>query len=263
MTKHPPGTAQKRFAAHAHQDPAEVAELDRDHPALVENRTLFPSRVFDDPPRILVSGHNSRKIGKMVTKGEWKGMPIYTLTLEERATCDPNCWIRASCYGTGMPFARRVRNSYKFECDLVGEVADLAKDHPQGFVVRLHVLGDFYSVRYVEIWRQLLEYVPALHVFGYTNRSDEIADAVAAMNWQFRGRCLIRYSRPYPTQGGATVIEYMPAGSRCAEGLVCPVEQAKTTSCGECGLCWAPAARDECIVFVKHGPTWSGRGHKR
>ena len=31
-------------------------------------------------------------------------------------------------------------------------VADLNKNHPEGFAVRLHVLGDFYNENYVIFW---------------------------------------------------------------------------------------------------------------
>ena len=57
--------------------------------------------------------------------------------------------------------------------------------HVNGFAVRLHNLGDFYSVEYVELWRKLLERHPALHVWGYSARwqveSDPIAAALASL----------------------------------------------------------------------------------
>jgi hypothetical protein len=54
---------------------------------------MFPSRVFDpdEVQRVLKDGHQSRKIGKFVTKGKMRGFPIFTLTLEERATCPRSC----------------------------------------------------------------------------------------------------------------------------------------------------------------------------
>ena len=36
-------------------------------------------------------------------------------------------------------------------------VMEPAVKHVNGFAVRLHNLGDFYSVEYVELWRKLLE----------------------------------------------------------------------------------------------------------
>jgi hypothetical protein len=38
-------------------------------------------------PHVLVSGHNNAKIGRDVRKGPLRGYWIYTLSLEERATC--------------------------------------------------------------------------------------------------------------------------------------------------------------------------------
>jgi hypothetical protein len=51
------------------------------------------------------------------------------------------------------------------------EVARHAEENPLGFAVRLHVLGDFYSVEYVGLWRQLVEQHSALHVWGYIPRA--------------------------------------------------------------------------------------------
>ena len=56
------------------------------------------------------------------------------------------------------------------------EVALLDIDHPNGFAVRLHNLGDFYSLQYVALWRRLLARHPALHVWGYSARHDERSD---------------------------------------------------------------------------------------
>lgn len=80
------------------------------HPALVEGRTIFPSTVVApaDSPRLLVSGTNQRKIGRIVSKGRWKGFPLYTLTLEERATCWPSarpCTSSASPRAIGIPIS--------------------------------------------------------------------------------------------------------------------------------------------------------------
>jgi hypothetical protein len=64
--------------------------------------------------------------------------------------------------------------------------------------VRLHNLGDFYSVGYVELWRTLLERHAALHCFGFTARidsvDDEIAYAVARLVKDRWPRFAIRFS---------------------------------------------------------------------
>jgi hypothetical protein len=85
--------------------------LNASHPAILDARTIFPTTVNEvgHPrlKRLLKGGENSRKIGKTVTKGKLKGFPIFTLTLEERATCPRTCEVFDSCYGNGMPYAQR------------------------------------------------------------------------------------------------------------------------------------------------------------
>ena len=259
--------AQKRHAAFA-IDPTRVLALKPTHPAIQEKRAIFPTRVFspDEVPRILISGHNSRKTGRKVTKGPWAGLPIFTLTLEERATCPASCFMFRSCYGNGMPYARRVKHGPRFECELIKEVVWLGQKNPRGLVIRLHVLGDFYSPFYVSIWAELLDLLPALRIYGYTSRNQAgsaedaaIALAIAGVNDCFPERCAIRFSSPLPGPMGATVIDRMPASARVEEGIVCPAELDKTSCCGDCGLCWSPTMRDETIVFIKHGNPLSGR----
>ena len=94
----------------------------------------------------LKSGENSAKIGGLIVKGRWRGFPVYTLTLEERATCPRTCHHWRSCFGNGTHLADRIAAGANLEWRLEREVALLDIDHPRGFVVRLHVLGDFYSV---------------------------------------------------------------------------------------------------------------------
>ena len=63
------------------------------HPAVRAGRTIFASRVYapDEVARVLKDGHQSRKIGRTIAKGHRRGWPIFTLTLEERATCPRSC----------------------------------------------------------------------------------------------------------------------------------------------------------------------------
>src|SRR5262249_32616397 len=145
--------------------------LNPDHPALSEARTIFPTTVASpwDADRLLVSGHNNRKLGAHVTKGEWKGFPIYHLTLEERASCPRSCLRWADCYGNAVHMARRHdHRGDNFLDFLRAELWMLARANRDGFVVRLHTLGDFYSMDYVAFWAEMIDTLPMLHVFGYT-----------------------------------------------------------------------------------------------
>lgn len=247
----------RRFTDVKPLDPENVNGLAADHPAVSEGRTLFPTTVVEpeDSPRLLVSGANSRKIGDRVVKGEWSGMPIYTLTLEERASCPKTCFHWRTCFGNGMPLARRHRHGPELIDYLRGELTDLQEEHPKGFVVRLHVLGDFWSVGYVEAWAQFLAAFPALRVFGYTAhpRGSEIGAEIKRLTDTQWDRFAIRFSDAEPKPQGATTIFRKAEGDNVSEGIVCPAQTGKTDCCGTCGLCWSDAAKDKTIVFMAHG----------
>src|SRR5262249_51154116 len=141
------------------------------HPAVLAGRTVYPTTVRPplrraDAPSVLKSAVNNRKIGGEILKGGWKGFPAYTLTLEERATCPTTCWHWRSCYPNKMHWAQRWQAGPDLEWRLEREVALLDIEHLDGFAVRLHEFGDFYSVEYVELWGKLLERYPGLHVWG-------------------------------------------------------------------------------------------------
>jgi len=117
-----------------------------------EHRTRFPSRVRDFAEFPLKSGENNKKLGRIITKGKWAGFPIYSLTLEERATCPTSCKQWSICYGNTMPFALRMRWSSVMEKSVSKQLTLLQRKYPKGFVIRLHVLGDFLSEEYAQWW---------------------------------------------------------------------------------------------------------------
>lgn len=228
------------------------------HPAVREGRTLFPAmrRSVAQAGRLLIPGDNRTKLGRRVHKGAWRGMPIHSLTLEERATCPADCAVWAACYGNGSHWSKRVDHlDPAFAPTLRREIASLAAKHPGGYVVRLHQLGDFFSTGYVTLWRRALERHPALRLFGYTARRPDspIGRRVADdLNLMFPGRCLIRFSgQPGPL--GAVTIWRHTDERVVPEGIVCPHQRGVVPTCGACALCWAPAAADKTIVFIGHG----------
>lgn len=257
--------SERRFTDKPDLHPESVMALPDDHPAMVENRTLFPSTVVtvmeDEPDRLLVSGRNNRKIGATVEKGKFKGYGIYCLSLEERATCPVDCEARAICYGNGMQLGRRHRigDPDVFFDRLGMEIAELLDQH-EGLLIRLHVLGDFPSVEYVSFWKEVLDEHPNVACYGYTHRSpanwggDEIGDAIEAVKDAHLERFRIRWSSPVARADGAVILDKVPAGPRGDNReLVCPAQTDATACCATCGLCWEAAAMRECIGFVKHG----------
>ena len=71
--------------------------LRANHPALEYGVTIHPKTVKplnDYTSRLLKPASGNAKLGagsNVVTKGKWSGMPMYTLTLEERSTCSRTC----------------------------------------------------------------------------------------------------------------------------------------------------------------------------
>ncbi|MDR3436387.1 hypothetical protein [Telmatospirillum sp.] len=206
--------------------------------------TNFPStvRVPDDDTRVLKPGAWNRKLGAKVTKGAWASMPIYCLTLEERKTCPSTCENWACCYGNHMPFAHRFEHGAELEDRLDTELAVLQLFHPRGFVVRLHVLGDFYSAEYVERWAEWLDRFPALHAYGYSAWLPDtaIGEALAEIH---SDRFVVRTSG-IDTK---TVTDWSPDDR--ASGIRCPVQMDKAVSCGSCALCWST---DKVVIFKVH-----------
>lgn len=228
-----PDKAYRRFTDH--KEPGKrIIVLPDDHAAVLEHRTLFPSRVTHPDEarggRLLKSGMHSRKLGSRVVKGRWKGMPIFSLTLEERATCPSTCENWKSCYGNKMRWSERYEPGDALERKLGQELRTLSEKYPQGFVVRLHVLGDFYSVSYVAAWASWMQMFPELHVFGYTARefSDDIGAALGSIRCHFPDRWFVRWSN----RDKDTWLSTGPSG------IVCPAMTGASECCGTCGLCW-------------------------
>lgn len=223
-------------------------------PAFVEEgRTKFGSRVLsvDDQPSLLVSGHANVKIGRDVRKGKFRGYWIYTLALEERATCPRSCEHWQSCYGNNMPFAKRVDHTDpKFLPALEAEIERLLDKHRKtGILVRLHALGDFYSVDYLMFWRRMLIKHPRLAIYGYTARLPEtpIGREIVIMLVSFKSRFAMRFSN-----GGAGVsstVTIMDPADRPDDAFVCPEQTGQTRCCATCGACWSTFKN---VAFLQH-----------
>ena len=134
----------------------------------------------------------------------------------------------------------------ELETSLWGELAELQRKHPGGFLVRLHVLGDFYSLGYVELWKRALAAFPALHVWGFTAHlpASEIGSALIAMTCDW-DRFAIRFSG-IDTPFKASILE---GDSQHGYGIPCPAQTGATDCCATCALCWNSKRS---ISFARH-----------
>lgn len=224
----------------------------------IQNRTTRQPRSITSAKHskaVLVSGFENRKLGRTVLKGKLAGLPIYHVTLVERATCPPTCSMWNDCYGNNMAFARR----HILDAELIKRLdveLDMAAARHGAFLVRLHTLGDFgkdeiEGIPYVRFWRDKMREICGMHLFGFTAhaRDSAVGQAIMGINREFSDRCRIRFSGTESDDGfGAVVIE-SEADSR---HVVCPWETErakKPKDCGSCGLCWSMRPT---VEFVRH-----------
>jgi hypothetical protein len=220
--------------------------LRAEHAALSQAITIHKKTVrmvSDYEHRLLKPVSYNDKLGngsKTITKGAWKGFPVYSLTLEERSTCSRTCQQWANCFGNNMAFAHRIKpdDPDLLMLRLSDELAHLSSIHPEGFVVRLHILGDFFSAAYAQFWVDALLEYPALRVFGYTHRSEQDIMDVIRSGLQ-NSRAWIRFS----DKGG------IMSANVNGEGIQCPEQTGKTQSCMTCALCWSTTKP---IAFKEH-----------
>lgn len=213
--------------------------------------TRFKTRVLQPNDNMLVSGHSNVKIGRDVRKGRFIGYWIYTLSLEERATCPSTCQYWTTCYSNSMPFAKRLdHNHLEFLSRLEANIKRLLSTRGRkGILIRLHALGDFYSVEYVAFWNRMLREHANLAVYGYTARSrdSEIGIHIQALKMAHDRRAAIRWSC-----GGAAVdctVDIEHADDCPPDAFVCPEQTNKTRACATCGACWTG---DKNVAFIAH-----------
>ncbi len=194
---------------------------------------------------MLKRGKQNKKLGDKISVKMWKGMTMYSLTLEERATCPTDCEQWDNCYGDNMPFAHRFDHTAPdFIATLEQQLYLLNKKHTEGFVVRLHVLGDFYNSKYVSAWETWLNKFNNLNIFGYTHHrlSSQLGTDIDKLNQKYTNRFRIRFSDDTTTDFSAHVNDY-------SKGIMCPEQEGKTDSCATCGYCWSS---EQPVIFIEH-----------
>lgn len=225
--------------------------------AVRAGRSFFWRKGVKDPidNQLLVSGHNNVKIGRDVRQGRFRGYMIYTLSLEERATCPRSCHHWQNCYGNSMPYAKRLNHRapaflHMLERNLEG-LLSIRRRAPRtsGVLVRLHALGDFYSEDYVDFWANMLAKHERLAIFGYTAWAPHtpIGAEVDKLIDLFPGRAMMRFSN-----GGLATRSTVPIMrvEDCPPGaFVCPEQTGQFEACGKCGACWSTLKN---VAFLAH-----------
>lgn len=232
------------------------------NPAVEAGRSIFYRKGVKQPGEVtnlLVSGHNNIKIGNDVRRGKlFRGYKIFTLALEERATCPRSCHHWYSCYGNNMPYSPRIdhRDPVALMLNLEAEIETrLARRGTVGILIRLHVLGDFFSPEYVNFWGRMLHEHPNLAIFGYTahapnkngNSWEDCGTAILHFKQIYGRRFAIRWSNGKAP--GDRALPIVRADARPAGAFICPEQTDRVDGCGKCGLCWNT---DKDVAFLEH-----------
>jgi hypothetical protein len=98
--------------------------------------------------RVLKLSSNNWKLGSHFSKGDWVGLPIYSLRLPQQT----NARQVAGCYGNRMTVALYGK--------LTVEIENLALLFMGGFALRLHELGELPAAEYAGCP------VPQVRIFG-------------------------------------------------------------------------------------------------
>ena len=185
----------------------------------------------------------------VVKKGKFAGYVIFTLTLEERATCPRDCFHWDDCYGNNMAFAHRIEHGPKLEKRIKQEIEQNCNTY-KGVIVRLHILGDFYSVDYVELWQGLLAKHNNLAVWGFTGYkpNSDIGLALRAVRGGYGERFAVRFSDALDMRFSANSVERTEPIK--GQSFVCPEQTGKAKNCANCALCWS--ANDRQVLFLTH-----------
>ena len=174
-----------------------MTSLSPTHQAIVNSQTMYRKNLHDagNYKYAVIKASTNIKLGNKVTKGHLKGARIFTLTLEERATCDSECEHWLDCYGNNMPFGHRFKAN---DALMVSIERDLNKLDAKGkpYLVRLHILGDFFSVEYILFWRRQLAKREYLNVYGYTRNhpTKPLGYALKLVRKQYGKRFAVRFS---------------------------------------------------------------------
>lgn len=217
-----------------------------DNPAIQKMVTIHPkARRSPEDVTLLKPVNNNKKLGNggnVIVKGHWRGMPMFQLSLEERATCPSTCPLLDSCFGNNMAFAHRIDHTHpRFMEILDAEINALCTKYHFGVVIRPHVLGDYFSEEYARFWTTQTEKHKNLRIFGYTHwqRDTPIGDIID--KWNDGDRVWVRFS----DAGG-------PMSANVGtdrEGFTCPEQTGLTKSCLTCGACWSTTTP---VNFLPH-----------
>jgi hypothetical protein len=216
---------------------------------LLDNRSRYARMVRIPVPgisQILAPATNNPKLSRPSqprwVAGRWRGMWMFTVYLEELATCLSNACppeVKRLCFAHWVPFAVRWTWCPTFFPALDYNLEEAQHEFREGFTVDLHSSGDFPDLEYLEDWIERLDRFPALHLWGNTahRRESEIGWEIDCLNRTMRDRVAIHFSGESGDMSSRILgVTIEPAA---ATGLfMCPAnERHPKANCANCAFC--------------------------
>ncbi|MGW8177247.1 MAG: GP88 family protein [bacterium] len=142
-------------------------------------------------------------------------------------------WYRTERVKQGLWDRYFISLSPQFADRVIGEIKDKKIK-----LVRIHTVGDFYSVEYIKKWEKIARACAgSTKFYGYTRswRVDELRPHLEYLMENFL--VWLRASIDYTThqqkpEGWATF------SSVDGDGKLCPHDSGKVMFCRDCGICW-------------------------
>lgn len=224
-----------------------------------------------DGDRVLAVAENNPKLGGDI---ERRGRePSRVVYLEEYSTCPDSCRFKryGDCLGENTRADRYIVTP-KFWEHADREANLLHLNHARWFL-RLHGLGDFFSVDYVRRWIDLAERYPSMHIWGFTHRvpDSDIGYAIKDAMARFPKRWRTHWSDCVAERGTAVCFDWHTLS--LTDGIVDPVQyrdgiaypicpeqldryvrrkpSAEIRTCADCRRCIVTETN---VGFLFHGP---------
>jgi hypothetical protein len=189
----------------------------------------------------------------LISRGNLKLGVLPSFSLPVITTCPgktPFCELY--CYGLKGNFKLQNvldANERRLDASLRGDfaetmVAEIRKSRAPAF--RLHVVGDFYNVEYIEKWIDIAKRLPHVVFFGSTRswRCDFLAEAMK----KFRDMDNVYMKASIDL---SDTLNPRTCGWRIwsieGEGTPCPHDEGRVASCLMCTRCWS--VRDTDVSF--------------
>lgn len=123
----------------------------------------------------------------------------------------------------------------------------------QKIAFRIHSSGDFFSVEYIEFWRDIISQAPNVDFWAYT-RSWKIPALLSALNSlkELKNIQLFAsvddHTKPPPNWRKSFV--YDPKSNQRPSNLICPEQSGKIENCISCKYCLKNISGD--VYFILH-----------